>query len=162
VRAQACEAVTDTVMARRAFSRDEASSKPLHRPSLSTILVVDDDPDTRLLLRLILETDGHEIVEAGDGEAALALIDPNPLPDVIMTDLTMPMLNGLGLIERLRSEARTASIPIVVVSANPDAAQALHASGRIEAFVIKPFDASALASCIRDLASAPMRPAVVA
>jgi CheY-like chemotaxis protein len=135
---------------------------PWRRESLSTILVVDDDPDTRLLLRLILETDGHEIVEAPDGEAALALINPNPLPDVIMTDLTMPILNGHGLIERLRSEPRTASIPIVVLSANPDAAHALKASGRIEAFVTKPFDASVLASCIRDVASPPMRPVVVA
>jgi two-component system, chemotaxis family, chemotaxis protein CheY len=147
-------------MPRRAFSRDEASSKALPRPSLSTILVVDDDPGTRLLLRLILETDGHEIVEAANGHAALGLIDPNPLPDVIMTDLTMPILNGHGLIERIRSEPRTASIPIVVVSANPDAAQALHASGRIEAFVIKPFDASVLSSCIRNVVSAPMRPVV--
>jgi CheY-like chemotaxis protein len=79
---------------------------------------------------------------------------------VIMTDLTMPILNGHGLIERIRSEPRTASIPIVVVSANPDAAQALHASGRIEAFVIKPFDASVLSCCIRNVVSAPMRPVV--
>jgi CheY-like chemotaxis protein len=147
-------------MPHRAFSRDEASSKALPRTSLSTIMVVDDDPGTRLLLRLILETDGHEIVEAANGDAALGLIDPNPLPDVIMTDLTMPILNGHGLIERIRSEPRTASIPIVVVSANPDAAQALHASGRIEAFVIKPFDASVLSCCIRNVVSAPMRPVV--
>jgi two-component system chemotaxis response regulator CheY len=135
--------------------------------SLSTIMVVDDDPDQRFLLREILETDGHEIVEAADGEAALVMLGnaghpPNHLPDVIMTDLAMPILNGHGLIDRLRAEPRTASVRIVVVSANPDAARALHASGRIEAFVIKPFDASLLASCVRRVASAPVRPVVFA
>jgi CheY-like chemotaxis protein len=133
---------------------------------LSTILVVDDDPDQRLLVREILETDGHEIVEAANGEAALVVLGnprlPEDLPDVIMTDLTMPILNGHGLINRLRAEPRTASVRIVVVSANPDAARALHASGQIEAFVIKPFDASVLASCVRAVASSPVRPVAVA
>jgi CheY-like chemotaxis protein len=115
-------------------------------------LVVDDDPDARFMFRLILEKAGHAVVEAADGEAALVLIDPNPLPDLITTDLTMPVLNGEGLIERLRSDPRTASIPIVVVSANPLAARALHASGLVEAVVIKPFDALALEACIRAVA----------
>jgi CheY-like chemotaxis protein len=123
---------------------------------LSTILVVDDDADTRFMLRMILEPAGHEVVEAADGEAALGFIGPNSLPDVITTDLTMPILNGAGLIERLRSEPRTASIPIVVVSADPNAARALQASGLVEAVVIKPFDASVLAACIRTFAATPV------
>lgn len=119
---------------------------------MSTILVVDDDADTRFMFRLILERAGHAVVEAADGEAAMVLIDPNPLPDLITTDLTMPILNGEGLIERLRSNPRTASIPIVVVSANPLAARALHASGHVDAVVIKPFDPFALEACIRSVA----------
>jgi CheY-like chemotaxis protein len=83
------------------------------------ILVVDDDPDTRRLFRFVLEQAGHQVVEAANGEAALDLITPNPLPDLITTDLTMPLMTGEGLIERLRSEPRTSSIPIVVVSSNP-------------------------------------------
>lgn len=108
------------------------------------------------MLRMILEPAGHEVVEAADGEAALGFIGPNSLPDVITTDLTMPILNGAGLIERLRSEPRTASIPIVVVSADPNAARALQASGLVEAVVIKPFDASVLAACIRTFAATPV------
>ena len=104
------------------------------------------------MFRLILEKAGHAVVEAADGEAAMVLMDPNPLPDLITTDLAMPVLNGEGLIERLRSDPRTASIPIVVVSANPLAARALHASGLVEAVVIKPFDALALEACIRVVA----------
>lgn len=124
---------------------------------LMTILVVDDDPDTRTLLRLILETEGYSVVEAGHGEEALGMIGPH-VPDVVVTDLAMPVLNGVALIERLRSEPRTATIPIVVVSAS-DEADALQSTGRVKAVVRKPFDATAFAECIRAIATISMRSA---
>jgi CheY-like chemotaxis protein len=120
--------------------------------TLSTALVVDDDSQTRSLVRLILETEGYAVVEAAHGEEALGLIGPNPVPDVIVTDLAMPILNGVALIERLESEPRTATIPIVVVSGS-DEARALQTSGRVEAVVRKPFDVTAFAECIRSLAT---------
>jgi CheY-like chemotaxis protein len=119
---------------------------------MSTVLVVDDDSSIRMVLRMILEKDGYEVVEAEHGEAALAHL-PALLPDIVVTDLTMPVLNGEGLIERLRSAPRTASIPIVVVSGNPGAARALHESGVVAAVVLKPFDAAELMQCIRAIAT---------
>ena len=129
---------------------------------MSTVLIVDDDLETRLLLRLILETEGYAVVEASHGEEALGFIGPNSLPDIIDTDLVMPVLNGVKLIERLRSEPRTATIPIVVVSSNSDAEQTLQTSGRVEAVVRKPFAATAFAECIRALARPSMRSAPAA
>lgn len=129
--------------------------------ALSTALIVDDDSETRSLLRLILETEGYAVVEAAHGEEALGFIGPNPLPAVIVTDLQMPVLNGVELIERLQSEPRTATIPIVVVSAS-DEARALKTSGRVEAVVRKPFDATVVAECIRALVSTSMRSAPAA
>lgn len=119
--------------------------------TLNTALVVDDDSETRSLVKLILETEGYAVVEAAHGEEALGLIATNPVPDVIVTDLAMPILNGVALIERLESEPRTATIPIVIVSAS-DEARVLQTSGRVDAVVRKPFDATALADCIRGLA----------
>ena len=119
--------------------------------SVSTVLVVDDDSDTRSLLRLILEIEGFAVVEAAHGQEALAIIRPNPLPDVVVTDLKMPVLDGLALIERLRSEPSTVNIPIVVVSASIEA-RALESSTRVEAVIRKPFDATAFAECIRGVA----------
>lgn len=116
---------------------------------------MDDDPDTRSLLRLIFETAGHDVLEAAHGKAALDIIRPNPLPDVIVTDLMMPHLNGVELIERLRAGPRTAAIPIVVLSANSDAASALHTSGLVAAAVRKPFDVYDLVECIRSIAPNP-------
>ena len=115
------------------------------------VLVVDDDPSTRFVLRMILETAGHVVTEAEHGAAALARFSPDP-PDIVTTDLMMPVLGGKELIERLRSQPTTASIPIVVVSGSPADARALHAAGLVEAFIIKPFDARDLLKCIGNLA----------
>jgi CheY-like chemotaxis protein len=123
--------------------------------ALSTILVVDDDPGTRSLLRLIFETAGHEVLEAPHGKAALELIRPNSVPDVVVTDLMMPVLSGAELIEQLRSEQRTAAIPVVVVSASSDAARTLEASGLVQAVVRKPFDVYALVGGIEKVANPP-------
>jgi adenylate cyclase len=130
--------------------------------SLSTVMVVDDDPETRSLLRLILEADGHVVVEAMHGAQALEIIGPDPVPDVVVTDLMMPVLNGSELIGRLQSQPRTAAIPIIVVSASSTDALALQASGLVEAVVTKPFDAAVFADHIRAVTQGPIRPQRVA
>lgn len=119
---------------------------------MSKILIVDDDPGTRFVCRLILERQGYEVVETGNGEAALHLTRPNPLPRVVLTDLMMPIMGGFELIHRLRSEPRTAAVPIVVVTSNPEAARSLLASGLVDAVVGKPFNAAGLADRIRAIA----------
>jgi CheY-like chemotaxis protein len=133
----------------------------LYGPSLSTVMVVDDDAATRSLIRAILEIDGHAVVEAMHGGHALEIIGPN-WPDIVVTDLMMPVLNGADLIGRLQSEPSTAVIPIVVVSANSAHAHALRASGLVKAIVIKPFEATALAACIRVVAQSAIRQQPVA
>jgi two-component system chemotaxis response regulator CheY len=118
--------------------------------SLSTILIVDDDPSTRFVLRLILEREGYTVLEAGNGAAALAMIKLDSLPDIVMTDLMMPIMTGVELVRRLRSEPRTAKVRIVVVSSNPEAAQSLE----VDAIVTKPFTAAKLADRLRAIAAA--------
>lgn len=128
---------------------------------MSTVLIVDDDPSTRLVMRMILERDGHEIVEAGHGEKALELIQPDRLPDIVTTDLRMPVLGGMELIRRLRSEPSTAAIPIIVVSSDTDVLRDLRAAGLVEAIVAKPFDASTFTECVRVVAKSPVNGARV-
>ncbi|MDQ6879061.1 MAG: response regulator [Candidatus Dormibacteraeota bacterium] len=137
--------------ARRALASNLVNLQPAAAPPAKSIriLIVDDDPSVRFVLRLILEAEGYEIVEAIHGEAALEVIRPNPLPDIVMTDLMMPVMGGIELIQRLRSDQRTAVIPIVVVSGNPEHAQSLEASGAIAAIVSKPFTAAGLADSVR-------------
>jgi CheY-like chemotaxis protein len=126
---------------------------------LIKILIVDDDPSTRFVARLILERENFEIIEAAHGEAALEVAGLDPLPDVVMTDLMMPIMGGLELIRRLRADPRTAAIPIVVVSSNPDAARSLRSSGLVASIIAKPYSASELADGIRLATTEPMNPA---
>lgn len=128
---------------------------------MTRILVVDDDPSTRFVIRLILEKAGYEIIEAMHGEDALEKIRPDPLPDMVSTDLMMPFLNGSELIHRLRSEPRTAKIPIVVVSSSPQAARELMAAGLIDAVIAKPFAAGKLVEGIAALAGHARGPELV-
>jgi two-component system chemotaxis response regulator CheY len=88
---------------------------------MATVLVVDDEPDVRFLLRLEFEVAGHQVSEAADGAAALKLIETFR-PDLIVTDLMMPVMDGRELIARLRADAKTAGIPILQLSSNPDLA----------------------------------------
>ena len=106
---------------------------------MSKILIVEDDPGLRTMLRVIFEEAGYIVAEAGHGQAALDLMVGSDLPDVITTDLMMPVMGGNELIRRLRAESRTASIAIVVVSANAQAAQGLRAASGADAVIAKPF-----------------------
>ena len=79
------------------------------------ILVVDDEPDQRFLLRRILERAGYEVVDACDGAAALTAVVESS-PDLVVTDIMMPVLDGTELIRSLRADRTTAAIPIVAAS----------------------------------------------
>ena len=109
------------------------------RGRVSKILVVEDDPSLRTILRLMFEKAGYEVAEAGHGQAALDLLAGPDLPDIVTTDLMMPVMGGNKFIRRLRTEPRTALIPIVVISANAGAAEGLRAAEGADAVITKPF-----------------------
>jgi CheY-like chemotaxis protein len=81
-------------------------------------LVVDDEPDLRFVLRRIFERGGHEVLEAGHGAAALELVRASP-PDLVVTDMMMPVMDGPDLIGRLRADPATAQIPILAATGDP-------------------------------------------
>ena len=85
---------------------------------MAKILIVDDEPDVRYILRHIFEKAGHEITEAIHGAAALNELNGG-LPDLVVTDLMMPVMDGNELVEALRADPRTASIPILSLTGNP-------------------------------------------
>jgi DNA-binding response OmpR family regulator len=79
---------------------------------VANVLVVDDDPDIRLLLRLELGADGHDIIEAGDGREALDALAAAPV-DLVLLDMMMPVLDGWEVLRALDDDAP----PVVVVTA---------------------------------------------
>lgn len=110
------------------------------------ILVVDDESNMRLLIRMILESAGYEVVEAAHGAAALERVKESRL-DLVVTDVMMPVMSGRELVERLRADPGTASIPIVAVSANSSSV-----ANSADVVLGKPFDPHALLSAVRSLA----------
>jgi DNA-binding response OmpR family regulator len=80
------------------------------------ILLVEDDEDTQVALAMLFELEGFDVITAADGEAAY-LRAVAEQPDLIVTDINMPKVNGLDLIRLVRSDGRIEGIPIVAVSA---------------------------------------------
>jgi DNA-binding response OmpR family regulator len=119
---------------------------------MTTVLVVDDDPDIRLLLRLELAAEGHTILEAGNGEAALAELAAHA-PDVMLLDIMMPVLDGWGVLRAL--DPATAP-PVVVVTALASHDQR-HLVDLLELgamdVVVKPFDPGYLVRLVSDALS---------
>ena len=114
---------------------------------MKKILIVDDDPSMRDLLRLIFEAGGYEVSEAPDGWSGMAQMQASS-PDLVLTDLVMPVMDGEQLIRRLRSNSSTAHIPILVLSANPNA-RAI--APRATAVLGKPFDRADLLGLVGSL-----------
>ncbi len=84
-------------------------------PSRRTVLVADDSLTTRSLLRSVLESSGYKVRTAADGEEALRLLRSEPV-DLLVSDVQMPRLDGIGLVERLREDPRIAALPVVLFS----------------------------------------------
>lgn len=93
---------------------------------MARILIVDDEPDIRFMMRLIFEGAGYQVTEARHGVAGLKSVKIRR-PDLVTTDVMMPTMDGLEFIERLRSNPKTAAIPILVVSGNSELATAANA-----------------------------------
>ena len=99
---------------------------------MALILVVDDAPDLRFMLRRVLELAGYDVVEASDGAAAIRCVAESA-PDLVVTDMMMPVMDGPELVRRLRADATTAHLPILAVSGDGQLAEGA------DALVRKPF-----------------------
>ncbi len=101
------------------------------------VLVVDDEPQVRGFLALVLEDEGYRVETATNGREALAKARDHA-PDVILLDLAMPVLDGAGFLRECRADPAFGAVPVLLMSAGdmPVHAEALGAQG----LLVKPFD----------------------
>ena len=128
----------------------------LRRPR---VLVVDDDPDIRLICATNLTLDGFDVIEAGDGQEGLERLDEGA-PDLVLLDISMPLLDGFELATAVRRNARTRHVPVVFLTgeATREAEQRAFAIGAV-GFFTKPFDPGAVSRFISNvLAVGPSTP----
>lgn len=115
------------------------------------ILVVEDDPDMAELLRFNLKTEGYALGTATDGIEALKKAQ-SIRPDLILLDLMLPELDGFAVCEILRHDPRTASIPIIILTALSSQLSRLNGlDAGANLYLTKPFSHKYLLQCIQEL-----------
>lgn len=127
---------------------------------MAHILVVDDERDVVQLIKFLLEKDGHEVGTAGNGAEALAVLGLEPedasaaLPNLVIIDVMMPVLDGHSACARLAQAPRTRALPVLVLTAKGDARQAFQTLPNVGACLDKPFDPGSLREAVARLLQA--------
>ena len=121
---------------------------------MATVLTVDDSPSVRQMIKLVLGPAGYTVIEAGDGAEGLAQAKANPV-NMIITDLNMPVMNGLELIKALRTVPSIVGVPIVFLTteSNDAAKQEAKAAGAT-GWITKPFKPEQLLAVVAKLVRA--------
>jgi CheY-like chemotaxis protein len=113
------------------------------------VLIADDDPDTRVLLSLVLSDQGYELDTARDGVEALALAEQHQ-PDLMVVDHMMPRMTGTDCVAVMKARPLLRDVPVVLVTAAPAAVQAAGQLG-FEAAVEKPLELDEFVRTVRRL-----------
>jgi len=117
---------------------------------MTKIMVVDDEPDLVEVVKLILESDGYQVVTALSGQEALDKIE-REMPDLVLLDIIMPKMDGWEVHSRIKSNPQTHDIPVIMLTAKDqriDKLIGLHVV-RVDDYITKPFGRAELLERIR-------------
>lgn len=124
-------------------------------------MIVDDERDVVTLIRFVLEKEGHAVEEAYNGIHALEFLGINPpkpkayIPDLIILDVMMPMMDGYTTAAKLREDADTRSIPILILTAKGQMREVFEAAPNVKGYIEKPFDPKYLREIVGKVAAQP-------
>ena len=118
-----------------------------------TVLTVDDSRTMRDMLMLALKDAGYRVVQAEDGVHGLEVLQAES-PDIVITDINMPRMDGFGFIEGMRADPNHKATPVLVLTTESDAAkkQRARAAGAT-GWIVKPFDPAKLVDAVRRVAA---------
>ncbi|MFO1012222.1 MAG: response regulator [Caulobacteraceae bacterium] len=118
-----------------------------------TVLTVDDSRTMREMLRMALADAGFSVIQAEDGVHGLEVLSQNS-PDVIVTDINMPRMDGFGFIEEVRGDPTWRGVPILVLTTESDDAKKMRArQAGATGWIVKPFNPVKLVDAIRRVAA---------
>jgi twitching motility two-component system response regulator PilH len=118
---------------------------------MTTVMVVDDSPTIRAMLTDLLRKHGLTVIEAGDGLEAQKLMKDNP-PDLVITDIVMPNMNGYELCRWVKNEMPGGGAPVILCSTKGEAFDrhwGMKQGG--DAYIIKPYNADEMISKVKEL-----------
>jgi CheY-like chemotaxis protein len=124
---------------------------------MSRILLVDDERDVVTLIKFMLEKDGHTVIAAYDGSEALARAGVEPrdetavIPDLVILDVMMPVMDGYSVRARLQEDRRTKAVPVIVLSAKGGPIGQFDSPGNVTLHLEKPFDPKMLREMVASL-----------
>lgn len=120
-----------------------------------TILIVDDSSSLRTVVRLSLERAGYVVIEAFDGRDGLAKLDAAERVNLIVSDVNMPNLDGIGFLTQLRQRAKHKFTPVVMLTTENQAAKIEHGrAAGARAWIVKPFTPPQLLDAVSKLIAA--------
>ncbi|BAI62653.1 putative response regulator [Methanocella paludicola SANAE] len=117
---------------------------------MTKIMVVDDEPDLLEVVKLILESDGYQVVTANSGQEALDKIEKE-MPDLVLLDIIMPRMDGWEVFSRIKGNTKTHDIPVIMLTAKDqriDKLIGLHVV-RVDDYITKPFGRAELLERIK-------------
>ncbi|MBL8722611.1 MAG: response regulator [Planctomycetes bacterium] len=119
------------------------------------ILIVDDSPSVRQQVAQALGGSGYELLEAGDGQEALACIESTADLSLVLCDVNMPRMNGLELLDKLHEQGRLPKLPVLMLTTEgqPALMQRAKQAGAM-GWIVKPFKPPLLAAAVQKLAAA--------
>lgn len=132
-----------------AYAAGSSDSERRLAPTSARVLIADDNADMREYLTRLLRADGYQVDAVADGREALEAVRANA-PDIVISDVMMPRLDGLGLVAELRADRRTSAVPVLLLSAR--AGQEASISGLragADDYLVKPFAAAELLARVR-------------
>ncbi|WP_304244755.1 response regulator [Gracilinema caldarium] len=119
------------------------------------ILVVDDSAAIRQSITYVLQQGGYEVIEAKDGQDGLETLTKMEVPDLIITDVNMPNLDGIGFIRRVREQIKFKFIPIVVLTTESQGDKMNEGKeAGATAWIVKPFNADKLLAVVKKVIGA--------
>lgn len=117
----------------------------------ASLLLIEDHAQLRDVFTLLLSAYGYHVTAMADGESALQyLTNTSTLPALVLTDYRLPVLTGAAVTRAIRADARTADIPVIMMSSDPSVMYEAHAS-KASAFFNKAIDIDILQACIEYL-----------
>lgn len=119
-------------------------------PGRKTLVVIEDDDETRELEVFLLGSEGYHVIGLPDGEDAVETIS-REAADLVILDLMMPRKDGIAVLEELASEATTVDVPVILVSAyvdRPAVLKAIPTSSQVKQIFRKPFDITGLLEAV--------------
>lgn len=133
------------------FPQRKPALEPEERKGKKTVLVVDDEPHMVRLLRLNLEPEGYQVLEATNGEEAFSLT-VQMKPDIVLLDVVVPKKSGIEVCKAIKANEGTAHIPVILITARGEGMRKAGLESGADLFLTKPFSPLRLLAEIRRMA----------